>query len=395
MANIEFEMTMILTDPEIWAAYWFSKNDNKTLNNFVLDYNKELRALNIRLYQLDKKPLKPINIQLLTCAFEAHLDKLPIERRAKAKDSFKCDQENLEPLKQWIKAVTGKVSADDLYVMAHWIWLVKRRLQEQAVVYHIMPIVISPKQGGGKSTAVRKLYSPMEQLTIELRIKQAVDERAYTLFSNYLIGFFDEMAGAEKVDVNDIKSTLSSETLSYRPMRTNAQVKLRNLCSFIGTSNNQLSDMIRDTTGVRRFFPIFALDKLDHELINKIDYKQLWLGVDERLERGYFERVKTEVDAKQANMQVKDELQLFVEDRFLIPKSNDDVREVSGKKLYTEYQKYIAEAGLKYPLAAQTFYRKLQDLGIVAEKRRDENKAKTWFFNLSKEAVFTYAKDLQ
>lgn len=387
----EMQMRTVLSDPEMAAAYWFEKEgaSHRLINNFILDYMKEVRTLNIHLYSSGLKPMKPLGIVILTCAYEAHLYKLPLERRLNLKDKFKCAEENLEPLRIWVKAVTGKCAEDDLYVMAHWLWMVKRRLNEQTMVHHIMPIVLSPKQGGGKSTAVRMLYQPLELLTIELKVKQAVDERAYTLFSNYLIGFFDEMAGADKIDVNDLKSTLSSETLSYRPMRTNTQAKIRNLCSFIGTSNNQIPDIIKDTTGIRRFFPLFAQNNLDHAAINSLDYVALWRGINEKLERGYFERVKVEVNAKQADMQVKDELQVFVEEHDLLPKTKDDKIQVNGKKLYREYQWYCTQAGLRYPLAAQTFYRKLQDMGIEAVKKRDESKTLSWFFDLSKEAVFT------
>lgn len=386
MQNIE-EMKVILLDPELYTSYWFEKEGSnpRSFSHMILAYSKEIRALNAF---LQKNAIRPLNDKILQHAYDVKLEQIPLERRLATKDAFKCSLEALEPLKTWIRAVTGKCQDDDLYVVAHWIWMVKKRLNEQDIVHHIMPIVLSPKQGGGKSTAVRKLYQPLELLTIELKVKQAVDERAYTLFNNYLIGFFDEMAGADKIDVNDLKSTLSSETLSYRPMRTNTQAKIRNLCSFIGTSNNQIPDIIKDTTGIRRFFPLFAQENLDHAAINTLDYVALWKGVDERLERGYFEKVKIEVNAKQADMQVKDELQVFLEERSLIAGPKDEKVLVNGKKLFREYQQYTINSGIRFPLAAQTFYRKLKDLGITAEYKRDETRAMTWFFELNKEAVF-------
>lgn len=375
----------ILLDPELFAAYWFEtvKGDKKeTLANFVLGYYAELSMFNRqRIINGDKK-ISGLTNQLLTYAFESYIEKRPLLKRKKVADKVKCIAEDLTELKKWLKGVTGQEAADELAVMAHWIWLVKRNLYELPVVYHIMPILTSPKQGGGKSTAVKMLVNALEEQSIELRVKQAVDERAYTLFSDYLIGFFDEMAGADKVDSNDLKATLSADSLSYRPMRTNIQQKIKNNCSFIGTSNNDLYETIKDTTGIRRFFPITAMQLLNHEIINSVDYVKLWKGVDENKPRGYLEEAKALIDEKQAAIQMKDELRIFLEDNMLIP-AEGETKKVNGKDLFLQYQKFMEESGVRYKLSRQTFYKKLLTNGIRGRQERDKNKSITWFFEVN------------
>lgn len=379
----------MLTNARIFIQYWATKNRvvATSLATILLDHMEAVRAFNL---QFGGK-LRPIPKYALEAAFEEYINGEPERQRALIAKAIQCAQENLEPLKAWVKAVTGGVNQDDVYIMAHWLWLVKRNAYNMPVVHHIMPIITSPKQGGGKSTAVKKLLEPLEASSLELQVPQVVDERSFTLFTNYLVGFFDEMAGADKVEISTFKRNVTSSSLTYRPMRTNAQMKIKNLCSFIGASNNQIYEIVKDTTGLRRFFPIKALNLLDHKAINAIDYTELWQGIDEFKERGYFELVKDTVAQKQDEMSMKDEVALFLEDHDIVPTSTT-TQSVSGKQLYNEYIIYTKNAGIRFPVSAQTFYKKLRDSGIEAAKRPDSNKVLTWFFAINPNAAINTNK---
>lgn len=375
----------VLREPRLYIEYWANKKGkvySTDLSSFILDYNEDLQKFNYANKGEYFKPLRGIVRNLLEAAFEEYLGTIPNRIRAALKETIACEEENLKLLETWIVAVTGKLEPDDLYVMAHWLWLVKRNTMSLPVVHHIMPIITSPKQGGGKSTAVKRLLEPIEELMLELKVPQVVDERSFTLFTNYLIGFFDEMAGADKVEISDFKRNVTSSTLTYRPMRTNTQVKIPNICSFIGASNSQIYEIIKDTTGVRRFFAINAMDKLNHEAINSIDYLQLWQGIDEKRERGYFELVQKQVSEKQEEMQMKDEVLLFVEDYSIIPEGKETVI-VNGKQLYDEYVLHTRNAGIRFQVTAQTFWKKLRDMGLQAARKKDSSNVMRWFFAIN------------
>lgn len=370
-----------LIDPRMVVAEWaIGKRVKATdFDTMFLDHRANVTAYNYA----HGKNLKPQQRNVLESAFNEYLRNIPTLVRAEISKEFKCTVENLEPLRLWVEGVTGKCEEDDLYVMAHWCWLVKRNSTNSPIVHHIMPLIISHKQGGGKSTAVNKLIKPYEQLTLELKVPQIVDERFFTMFSNYLIGFLDELSGADKVEINEFKRNLTSSTLTYRPMRTNSQEKITNLCSFIGSSNNALYDIIKDTTGTRRFFSIKALELLNHKLINSIDYDLLWKGINENLERGYYERVHNRVAEKQEEASMKDAVSLFLEDYSIIPNSDSAYVNINGKLLYEQYIKHTKDEGIKFPVAAQTFYKKLRDMGLQAVKKRDDKKVMSWFFTIS------------
>lgn len=386
----------VLNDARLYINYWvLSKevmgNEQSTVR---LDYINDVKAYNMKLKSdfeeakkrnlvTDKekpKYMKLINSKILDDAFEEYLRHLPIMKRAGVADNVRCTVENLEPLRKWVTAVSGNCSDLDLNVMAHWLWLVKRNMNGLPVVYHIMPIIASPqtmgmrKQGGGKSTAIGKLIEPVKAVSTTLRMDKVSDERGFTTFNTYLIGFLDEMAGADKVEIEEFKRIVTADILMYRPMRTNTQVQIKNLCSFIGASNNSLNDIVKDTTGLRRFFPISALELLDHDSINTIDYLELWRGVDERRERGYFETVLPQVSAIQEKASVRDELELFIEDFNIYPKHL--TAEINVRTLYDAYILQAKNFGNKYPLKFQNFYKRLEAIGLKVSEKRDEKRAR-------------------
>ncbi len=383
-----------LTRARAYLEYWANKNRGfniNSINKLILDYEEEVMAFNYAERKAaavtGAKPnlIRPILKYSLEAALYEQVDTIPGLIREEIARDFRCKAEDLEPLKTWIKAVTGSLENDDLYIMAHWLWLVKRNSQSLPVVHHVVPILTSPKQGGGKSTAIKELLRPLESSTLELKVPQVVDERSFTLFNKYLVGFLDELAGAEKVEIADFKRNVTSSTIAYRPMKTNAIVKITNLCSFIGASNNQIYEIIKDTTGIRRFFPITSLDALDWDAINNLDYLALWRGIDETKERGYYELVKKTVAERQEEMQMKDEVNLFIENYGVLPTGPTEV--VNGKKLYQEYVFHTKNEGIRFQVAAQTFYKKLRDMGLQAVKKKDENKIICWFFAINPDAA--------
>lgn len=376
----------LFSNPRIFVAYWAENNPKRTaadLATFQLDYAEELQKFNLsRLMAGEKTIQKPIAPRTLEYAFEEYWYSIPEKFRAVAAQAMPCKTEDLNPLRTWLHAVTGQVLETDLQVMAHWIWLVKRNALGQEVVHHIVPIVIGKDQGSGKSVAVTRLISPLHrELISKFDIPQLVDERSYRLFTTKLIGNLDEMAGAAKVDVALFKGNVTSSYITYRPMRSNLIVQLRNYCSFIGSSNNTIYEMIKDTTGTRRFWAIQAQHPIPRDAINNIDYTALWAGIDEQRERGYIETVIDQLTIKQAENTLQDEVMLFFEDNGVKAPIKDAVV-VNGKLLFQEYLFYARNSGLRFTVSPQVFYKKLKELGLISQKRPDANNSLTYFFTV-------------
>ncbi len=332
---------------------------------------------------LTKVPaLKPVSRFELDDAYEEYLKKVPIRLRGALASALQCNTENLKPLSAWLEAVTGKTDETDLHVMAHWMWLVKRRLNTLPVVWHIMPILVSPqtigvkKQAGGKSTAINRLIAPLKGVCTELRMDQVSDERSFTKFNTYLIGFLDEMAGNDKIDIDDFKRIVTSEQLTYRPMRTNSQAQIANLCSFIGASNNSVADIIRDPTGVRRFFQISSLAECNQDRINQLNYTELWKGIDETRERGYYELVKQQINEAQNQIKTVNNLERFVDDYNLFTIEKTSCIPFPAKRLYNDYRLFCLNNGIVFKLSCSSFEKKLVELGFGMEEIRDSSRTR-------------------
>lgn len=189
--------------------------------------------------------------------------------------------EALEQVRRFVWAITGRANTAVIGGFLQFMWCVKRSLAGLTREHDTMPILYNQIQGNGKSTAVRRLVSPMAELVDSITVETLADERKRADLGRFVIGVWDEMEGADKRDTDAIKNALSSQEVSYRPMRTNDNVSIVRTMNFIGTSNKPLSAMVRDSSGNRRFVEVETLPVLDHRIINEIDYPLLWQAISE------------------------------------------------------------------------------------------------------------------
>ncbi len=221
--------------------------------------------------------------------------------------------EAIEELRRFVKAVSGSVDTAVVGGFLQFLWCVKRSLAGSEREHDIMPILYNQIQGNGKSTAVRRLVMPLEELVDSITVETLADERKRADLGRFAVGVWDEMEGADKRDTDAIKNAISSQTVSYRPMRTNDNVTLVRLMNFIGTSNKPLAAMVRDSSGNRRFMEVETPPRLDQEAINEINYDLLWQAVSEK-SRAPAKEILGEIKTHQAAGRFQDTVSLWLED---------------------------------------------------------------------------------
>jgi hypothetical protein len=166
-------------------------------------------------------------------------------------------------------------------VFNKFIWQVKRKIEKMTIHNHLMPVILGI-QGIGKSTLAKKLFDPVEELHAMTDFQQLTDLRNGMLFRNFVI-FLDEMGWANKAEMDTVKNILTAESLTRRIMQTTKYNVVDQNATFIGTANaGELSELIRDTSGTRRFIALDMKEKPDREVINGIDWQEVWRSVDER-----------------------------------------------------------------------------------------------------------------
>lgn len=196
-----------------------------------------------------------------------------------------CTESGMIELTKWCDIISGDQDEGRegliYHVMRHWMWLVKRSAVGLARAHDIMPILYSQRQGNGKSTALRKLCSPFADLMEPIVAEVLTDSRRATELESYLIGVWDEMEGADRKDLTEIKSAITSQDRTYRVLGSHMTATVVRRMNFIGTSNRPINQIFRDTTGARRYFQIDCYDSLDWDAINALDYELMWQAVSE------------------------------------------------------------------------------------------------------------------
>lgn len=250
---------------------------------------------------------------------------------------------------RFVTACTGKADAVDVAVVQHFIWQVKRKLNDLPVDFHMMPVLYrerspdSKGQGGGKTTAVAKLLGPVSEAVVNVSdLKEAIDPRGYRRYTRAFVAVVDEMARGEVANTDSLKGLITAPTLNWRVLGKNKDAVGVNRATFIGTANKSLTELIYDSTGLRRFYQLECLETLHWETINGLDYTALWRSVDERGPAPILP-VKAEVDARQELWTPKDAVEEWLTG-FERRADADKATWRGGRKLheqFTEWQKGV------------------------------------------------------
>lgn len=365
-----------LTDPRKYVRAWFAVKGltardglirEGVLNSIILDYENTPK----------KKGWPRISQTLIKLAFEEYLtDNLSLAL-TNIGQKFANKPANLEPLKAWVRAVTGNEKFLDIEVMRHWLWSVKRKALGLPVTHHIMPVLYGP-QGNGKSTAVRMLIEPLKEFELSMPLHELSDSRHYKAMSYNLIYFSDEMQGITKTDITALKNQITSPCNSFRPFYTQTSVRVPQSCSFIGCTNVNLNELIFDATGMRRFYEINVPGDTDREALATIDYTALWEGIDEtsiHAPLGNQETNKLLVQTQDSMVNL-DDVTLFIRD-FELKGGTDSV---PRSELYRMFCTWQADQGSRFTLSAHSFYNKMANRGILSSK---VNKTVYFFVNAS------------
>lgn len=251
-------------------------------------------------------------------------------------------------LKKWLTAVTGQSDSELEYeVMRHFIWQVKRKLAGQPVQYHLMPILYGRIQGSGKSTAIRRLLDPVKTLTLNGKsIDFVTDEKNYKALGDYFVCFFDEMSGMDKADESALKQIITADQLAYRVFYTQSSSETPQNCTFIGSSNRSVIELIKDTTGARRFFELRAQDKFDYEIINSVNYNAIWASINESAPASFYEsRLLEKLKVEQETYKRDEAFTEWLVERNYIPVdakmgANFPSKQIKLKELWNDYKEY-------------------------------------------------------
>lgn len=175
-------------------------------------------------------------------------------------------------------------------ILQHFIWQVKRKALSLPVEHHLMPIVISPVQGAGKTIFVDRFVGPLCELaTGPVSILDVADTRSADIF-RYPALKVDDMDQVPPKAFARLKSVITADILRNRVSGSADSQPVYQRSTLIGTANEAVAILVADATGTRRFAGLSFRngdvskggDPEVRQIINSADYALLWKSVDER-----------------------------------------------------------------------------------------------------------------
>ena len=261
-------------------------------------------------------------------------------------------------------------------MIKHVMWIIKRQMYSKKVINDIW-IQIFGNQGTGKTYVARYvLFKVLRDFYCETELSKIEDfDREIEKFTKSLVVNFDEVALGQSNDpnyrinrrqLNNLKSLLTREVFTVRVMRTQKQVELAKSFTAFSTANTHLYDVIFDDTGMRRFFEFNSEQPTDtqfnHDEITRLSElsKEAWQGIDEELEKGYWDKSSEEgkyvFNAQQSYFPTHSTVAMWVSDCKVV------AGDTTLDDAYSDYQTYCRHSGNNYVSTKQGFVKDMMHL---------------------------------
>lgn len=323
-------------------------------------------------------------------------------------EELSYNEEYVETLEKFLKDLHTAFKIQESYeifstMMKHFMWTVKRRMNNKDTINQVL--VNFYGQGGTGKSYFMKFFTEVFKMfrVMNAKIETVTDERRVPELANNFIHFIDELAGEKKVyidqDLSIFKSIITADTpLTYRPMGTNSASKIQPRTTLISCSNFHIFDVILDSSGMRRFFE-FNIGIESHGY-NKADFDALesicgdsWKGIDEENDNGYWitsSEIGKEIINIQETYRRKESFDLWLESIDITDGSS------SGVDVYENYKKYCQDEGIEHKTKSiQTFYSKLQSIGIKISKTNGKTFIRASITNKSGEGPVDFLEHLK
>ncbi len=378
---MSISLAQILSHPRLFVPYWFKEKNLSVLGSLIIDSEGKSRDLNeihivswldyaqeLKIFNEDRdraSRLRGFPEKDLAKATEEFLIGKKKEALDAAKENIKCTSETLEELQRFLIAATGKSDEVELAALAHLLWQIKRKMFNKKVFFHLM-VIFKGRQGVGKTEAIRALFAPVRGWFKSTSLNEIADERWRLFLREGFVVFCDELQFAERTSVDALKNIISAETLETRKLGTNMYMNVTQNCTFVGASNRSVGDLIRDNTGMRRFFEIESLQKMDWETINSIDALKIWRGIDENRSEPYTAPFKKQIATRQEQLVLPDAEEDFLESFKLLEGSQIDRTEfIANSKMYSAFSAFAKQNGERLR-ASNIFHKRIKGLGMDA-----------------------------
>jgi hypothetical protein len=248
----------------------------------------------------------------------------------------------------------------------HWCWNVKRRMNDLECRWGLMLYFYSEWGGAGKTYFANALVESISERFVALSVssKQLCDiERESNKLENNYAMVIDEMKPLDEESLMSLRATIECKSRQIRVLGVQRQNRQLIRAQMIATANYDISRIIHDDSGYRRFLQLeFGLK--DGEITENLKTKQnalilklsrLWKGIDEKNESGYvipgtalYNRIRSE----QKGYAKHDSLDEWVKSKGwdYIETETSDVIWMKLSEIRSEYNLWCKQQGYRFQI---------------------------------------------
>jgi len=322
--------------------------------------------------------IMPYPLSIMCDDLPRRLEQQLAARKAAVMEKLKYDPEAAtDGLEKLCGFLETEHPEEDVKILKHLLWNVKRKAIKGKTYDQVFPVFVGGK-GIGKSVAAKWLANPIGEFFQELELKDISEERSIANDSaQNMLMLFDEMASAERASIQHLKRWVTADELTIRVMKTNNRVTKEKIAQGLGTSNDDLQDILSDKTGNRRFYQITCLRKASTkaDFIGNPEYAEgsqfwldIWRSIDENQTRGFWDpSVDQKILAVMNQSVSQNAIELFLEEYidWTIPYTDDQFVFVRTDDIFASYKNWTKESQNRSTYTKHNFSRKL--LGFLKD----------------------------
>lgn len=173
-----------------------------------------------------------------------------------------------------------------------FMWSVKRKQLHMTIDNPQMLVIMNRVQGSGKTRFVSRFLAPLKELATDpVPISAITDQFGYELM-NYPVVNMDDAGASVQTKVSAMKAIITNSNFQARGMRKSRQDRREQRATFIATTNEDITYLIPDSSGHRRFVVLplknGAVEKGGSAdiwpIINDLDFELMWRSVPHQAE---------------------------------------------------------------------------------------------------------------
>ncbi|EGQ8047767.1 MULTISPECIES: VapE domain-containing protein [Vibrio] len=269
----------------------------------------------------------------------------------------------------------AQFSDDDILIFKSWVWNVKRTINKLEKEQVPMPLLFAVEQRFGKSTFNQKLYEPIAELALRRDVSSIKDTFGNGLWRKLLVVDFDEISSINTSMIAKFKEWCYADKVAMRNPNTSTILQFEKVTNAIASSNVDVSDILKDSTGSRRIWQV-NLKKPLFDALEHVDFEKLWRCVDENAEcplyvDNHIERI-TQIQYETQRCRSSVEIWL---DEFRETNVTEEHKAIDLFRLYDSWRKVHKEKSL----SNTEFGKKIVQLGI---ERRRKSSGNYYFFDV-------------